>query len=116
MSAEAEYRARNYSAAAGYYNKAWNVARNYGLSDVAINSMDKLKNLALKQNDYKEALKWSTEMVNYLNSNSGPGARSGGDAQRRLENQLAELEAENRSLREQLAQANGSVGIHGIIL
>jgi adenylate cyclase len=107
LSAEAAYRLRDYRDAAGRYNRAWNTARNYGFRDVAINSMNKLQDIALKQNDFKEALKWSTETVKYLSENSGPGARSGGEAQRKLENQLAAAEADNRALREQLAQATG---------
>ena len=85
LSADAEYRLRNYREAAGRFNRAWNTARNYGFRDVAINSTEKLQDIALKQNDFKEALKWSTETVKYLRDNSGPGARSGGDAQRKLE-------------------------------
>ncbi|MFM8485654.1 MAG: hypothetical protein ACKOCH_04920, partial [Bacteroidota bacterium] len=57
------------------------------------------------------ALKWSTEIVKYLKDNAGPGARSGGEAQRKLENQLAALEAENRQLKEQLAQATGQTEV-----
>ncbi len=107
LSGEAAYRLRDYGGAAGRYNRAWNTARNYGFRDVAINSMNKLQDIALKQNDYKEALKWSTETVRYLSDNSGPGARSGGEAQRKLENQLAAAASDNRALREQLAQATG---------
>ena len=107
MSADAEYRLRNYREAAGRFNRAWNTARNYGFRDVAIKSTEKLQEIALKQNDFKEALKWSTETVKYLSENTGPGARGGGDAQRKLENQLANAESENRALREQLAKATG---------
>jgi adenylate cyclase len=105
LAADAEYRVRNYREAAGRFNRAWNTARNYGFRDIAISSTEKLQDIALKQNDFKEALKWSTETVKYLRENSGPGARGGGDAQRKLENQLASAESENRALREQLAQA-----------
>lgn len=107
LAADAEYRLRNYKEAAGRFNRAWNTSRNYGFRDVAINSSEKLQDIALKQNDFKEALKWSTETVKYLRENSGPGVRGGGDAQRKLENQLATAESENRTLREQLAQATG---------
>src|SRR5690349_19318148 len=99
MAADAEYRLRNYREAAGRFNRAWNTARNYGFRDVAINSTEKLQDIALKQNDFKEALKWSSETVKYLRENNGPGVRGGGDAQRRLENQLAAAEVDNRSLR-----------------
>jgi class 3 adenylate cyclase len=106
LAADAEYRTRNYREAAGRFNRAWNTARNYGFRDVAINSSEKLQEIAVKQNDYKEALKWSSETVKYLRD-SGPGARGGGEAQRKIENQLASAEAENRALREQLAQVSG---------
>ncbi|MBL7828525.1 MAG: hypothetical protein JNJ57_17965, partial [Saprospiraceae bacterium] len=107
LAADAEYRLRNYKEAAGRFNRAWDTARNYGFKDIAISSTEKLQDIALKVNDYKEALKWSTETVRYLRDNSGPGARGGGEAQRKLENQLAAAEADNRSLREQLARATG---------
>ncbi len=111
LSADAEYRLRNYREASGRFNQAWNTARNYGFSEVAIKSTEKLQEIALKQNDFKEALKWSTETVKYLRENSGPGVRSGGDAQRKLENQLATAESDNRALREQLAQATGQTQV-----
>lgn len=107
IAAEAEYRRRNYREASGRFIRAWNTARNYGFSEIAIGSTEKLQDIALRQNDYKEALKWSTETVNYLRNNSGPGVRGGGDAQRKLENQLALAEADNRQLREQLAGITG---------
>lgn len=110
LGAEAYYRARNYRAASTEYQHAWNSARNYGLRDVALNSTEKLQDIALKQNDYREALKWSRETVNYLKT-SGGGARSGGDAVRRLENQLAAAEADNRTLREQIAQLTGQTQV-----
>ncbi|MBP6827511.1 MAG: hypothetical protein KA165_13195, partial [Saprospiraceae bacterium] len=106
LSAEGQYRARKFPDAATRYQKAWNAARNYGLREVALNSTEKLQDIALKQNDYREALKWSRETVNYLKE-AGGGVRSGGDAVRKLENQLAAAEADNRSLREQVAQLSG---------
>lgn len=106
LSAEGQYRARKFSDAATRYQRAWNAARNYGLREVALSSTEKLQDIALKQNDYREALKWSRETVNYL-KDAGGGARSGGDAVRRLENQLAAAEADNRNLREQIAQLTG---------
>lgn len=111
LSANAEYLRRNYREAASRFSQAWNAARNYGLRDVALNSTEKLQDIALKQNDFKEALKWSRETVNYLKSNSGGGARDGGDAQRRLENRLAAAEADNRKLREQVAAATGQTQV-----
>ncbi len=110
LSAEGQYRARNYKEAAIRYQHSWNSARNFGLREVALNSTEKLQDIALKQNDYREALKWSREAVNYLKE-SGGGARSGGDAQRRLENQIAAAEADNRKLREQIAQITGQTQI-----
>ena len=106
LSAEGQYRARKFPDAATRYQKAWNAARNYGLREVALNSTEKLQDIALKQNDFREALKWSRETVNYLKE-AGGGVRSGGDAVRKLENQLAAAEADNRSLREQVAQLSG---------
>jgi class 3 adenylate cyclase len=110
LSAEGQYRARNFKDAALRYQRSWNSARNYGLRDVALNSTEKLQDIALKQNDYREALKWSRETVIYLKE-SGGGGRSGGDAIRRIENQLAAAEADNRSLREQIAQLTGQTQI-----
>jgi len=106
MSADGQYRARKYAEAATRFQRAWNAARNYGFREVALNSTEKLQDIALKQNDYREALKWSRETVNYLKE-AGGGVRSGGDAVRRLENQLAAAEADNRSLREKIAQLTG---------
>ncbi|MCC7245187.1 MAG: adenylate/guanylate cyclase domain-containing protein [Saprospiraceae bacterium] len=110
LCAEGSYRARDYKSASGRYIRSWNTARNYGLREIALNSTEKLQDIALKQNDFKEALKWSRETVNYLRE-SGGGGRSGGDAQRKLENQLAAIEADNRSLREQLAAATGQTQV-----
>jgi len=106
LSAEGMYRARNYKDAAMRFNRAWNTARNYGLRDVALNSAEKLQDIAIKQNDLREALKWSRETINYLKEVGG-SARSGGEGQRRIENQLAVAEAENRALKDQLASLSG---------
>ena len=104
LSAEGQYRSKNYRGASTNYNSAWNAARNYGLRDIALNSTERLQDIALKQNDFKEALKWSRETVNYL-KDAGGGTRSGGEAMRRLEDRLATVEAENRKLREQIGQS-----------
>ncbi|MFN0035777.1 MAG: adenylate/guanylate cyclase domain-containing protein [Saprospiraceae bacterium] len=106
LAAEAEYRLRNYKEAAGRFNRAWNTARNYGFRDLVLSSAEKLQDIALKQNDLREALKWSSETVKYLKE-SGGGARGGGESLRKLENQLASAESDNRALREQLASATG---------
>jgi adenylate cyclase len=105
-SAEGMYRARKYAEAAPRFTRAWNTARNYGFKEIALNSSEKLQDIALKQNDFKEALKWSRQTIDYLRESGGSG-RSGGEAQRKLENQLAAAEADNRSLREQIAQLTG---------
>jgi class 3 adenylate cyclase len=110
LCAEAYFKSGKPREAAIEYQHAWNSARNYGLRDVALNSTQKLQDIALKQNDYREALKWSREAVNYLKESGGSG-RSGGDAVRRLENQLAAAEADNRKLREQIAQLTGQTEV-----
>ena len=106
LSADAMFIAGNLKVSAERYVQAWNAARNYGLRDLAINCADRLQEIARKKNDQKEELKWSREMVNYL-KDSGGGTRGGGDAQRRLENQLAAAEAKIRELADKLAQATG---------
>ena len=106
LSAEGLYRRRNYVESANRFNYAWNTARNYGLYDVALSSMGRLQDIALKQNDLKEALKWSQETVNYLKNNTGRSSSSG-DALRKIEEKLIAVEAENRALRDQLAQLSG---------
>ncbi|MDX2279286.1 MAG: adenylate/guanylate cyclase domain-containing protein [Saprospiraceae bacterium] len=106
LSADAMYRARNFKEAATRYNRAWNTARNYGFREVALNASEKLQDIALKQNDFKEALKWSRETISYLKETGG-GGRSGGESQRKIENQLALIDAENRALKAQLAQLSG---------
>jgi class 3 adenylate cyclase len=106
MSADGMYRARNFKEASTRFNRAWNAARNYGFKEVALNASEKLQDIALKQNDFKEALKWSRETIGYLKEAGGTG-RSGGDSQRKIENQLALIDAENRALKAQLAQLSG---------
>jgi len=110
LAADAEFRLRNYKEAAGRFNRAWNTARNYGFRDLVLTSSEKLQEIAAKQNDLKEALKWSNETVKYLKE-SGSGTRGGGESLRKLENQLAAAEADNRSLREQLAAVTGKTEI-----
>jgi adenylate cyclase len=110
LSAEGKFRSGDYKEASARYNQSWHSARNYGLRDVALNSVEKLQDVSLKQNNYREALKWSQEAVNYLKANT-VGGRSGGDAQRRLENQLAAAESDNRRLREQLAGLTGQTQV-----
>jgi class 3 adenylate cyclase len=106
LSAEAAYKTRNNKEAAQRFTKAWNTARTYGHRDATLAASEKLQEIALKQNDYKEALKWSRETLAYL-KDSGGSSRGGGDAQRKMENQLAQVMAENRALKDQLAQLAG---------
>lgn len=112
LSAEAMLISGNLKVAAERYTQAWNAARNYGLRDLAINSADRLQEIARRQTNLKEEarlkeeLKWSREVVNYLKE-SGGGSRGGGDAQRRLENQLAAAEQKIRELAAKLEQATG---------
>jgi len=110
LAADAELRLRNYKEASGRFNRAWNTARNYGFRDLVLTSSEKLQEIAMKQNDLKEALKWSSETVKYLKE-SGGGVRGGGESLKRLENQLAAAEADNRSLREQLAAVTGKTQV-----
>jgi class 3 adenylate cyclase len=106
LAADAELRQRNYKEAAGRFNRAWNTARNYGFRDIVITSSEKLQDIAVKQNDLREALKWSNETVKYL-KDSGGGVRGGGESLKKLENQLASAENENRALRDQLSSITG---------
>jgi adenylate cyclase len=106
LAAEANYRRRNYGEAAKHYTQTWNTARNYGLRDVALDAADHLRDIGERQNNLREALKWSREAINYLKDNQ-TGRSGPGDAARRIETQLRAAEADNRKLREQLAQATG---------
>lgn len=106
LAADAYYRRRDYKNASSKSLEAWNMARNYGLREVALDAVGKLEEIASREGNTTEALKWSRETVNYLKSNTGRAA-VGGDASRRLETRLAELEAENRRLREELQAATG---------
>ncbi len=103
LSGDAQYRRKKYPEASSRLLEAWNTARNYGHRDVAIAAVERLMNINKEQKNLAEALKWSQEMIQYLRENTGRGT-TGGDALRRLESQIAALEAENRSLKEQIAQ------------
>jgi len=106
LSGDAHYRRKKYPEASARLLEAWNTARNYGHRDVALSAAEKLMNINKEQKNLAEALKWSQEMITYLRENTGRGTTSG-DAARRLEGQIAALEAENRSLKEQIAQLSG---------
>ncbi len=106
LSGDAHYRRKKYPEASARLLEAWNTARNYGHRDVALSAAEKLMNINKEQKNLAEALKWSQEMITYLRENTGRGTTSG-DAVRRLEGQIAALEAENRSLKEQITQLSG---------
>lgn len=106
LSGDAQYRRKKYPEASARLLEAWNTARNYGHRDAALAAAEKLMNLSKEQKNFQEALKWSQEMISYLQENTGRGT-TGGDVARRLEAQIATLEAENRNLREQVAQLSG---------
>ena len=105
LAGEGHRRRRKYTEAASRYNQAWNTARNYGLRDVALNSMDKLEEIAVKQNDLREALKWSRNKVDFLKANSGRSTSSNQTVQR-LQAEIRVLAEEKNRLLEQLAQVN----------
>ncbi|MEQ1747134.1 MAG: adenylate/guanylate cyclase domain-containing protein [Saprospiraceae bacterium] len=110
LSGEAQYRAKRYPDAITRFIEAWNTARNYGHRDVALQAAERLLSINKEQRNLAEALKWSQEMISYLQDNSGRSSGSG-DVARRLEKQISALEAENRDLREQLAQATGQTAV-----
>ncbi len=109
LAGEAHYRRRDYANAAGRFNQAWNTARNYGIRDVALNSMQRLEDIATKQNDLREALKWSHETVSYLKSNGAGGTRTGSSTAetRVLEARVQALESQNANLINQLEKNSG---------
>ncbi|MCS6927904.1 MAG: hypothetical protein NZM43_00255 [Saprospiraceae bacterium] len=106
LSGDAQYRRRKYPEATTRLLEAWNTARNYGHRDVALSAAERLMEISKEQRNLQEALKWSQEIITYLRENSGRNTTSG-DIVRRLEGQIAALEAENRSLKEQIAQLSG---------
>jgi len=106
LSGEAQFRRKKYPEASRRFIEAWNTARNYGHRDIALLSAERLMTINKEQKNLAEALKWSQELISYLQENTGRSA-SGGDVARRLESRIATLEAENRNLRELLAQASG---------
>ncbi|MBN8685067.1 MAG: hypothetical protein J0L99_20635 [Chitinophagales bacterium] len=107
LSGEAAFRRKDYKGAGRLFEQSWQAARNYGLRDVALNSVERLQEAAQRQNDIGQAYKWSQQLVAYLKDNSPSSSRGGGDAVQRLENKLATVEAENRSLLSQLSQITG---------
>jgi len=110
LSGDALYRSKKYTDASARLIEAWNTARNFGHRDVALQAAEKLMAINKEKKNYTEALKWSQEMIGYLQDNSGRSSGSG-DVARRLERQISALEAENQNLREQLAQATGQSAV-----
>ncbi len=106
LSADALARARKGTEAAARFNWSWNTARNYGLRDIALNSSEKLQELARKDGNIKEEIKWAKETIAYLKENTGRNA-SGGDANARLSSQIGVLEAENTRIKDELARLQG---------
>lgn len=106
LSADALLRARKYSDAAARFNWAWNTSRNYGLREIALQSSEKLQEIARKEGKQAEELKWAKETITYLKENTGRSA-VGGDANNRLSAQLGTLEAENARLKNELARLSG---------
>jgi class 3 adenylate cyclase len=110
LAADAYYRRRDNKNAAAKALEAWNLARNYGLRDVALDAVGKLEEVATREENTAEALKWSRETVSYLKSTGGR-AVAGADASRKLETRVAELEAENRRLRDEIAGLTGQTQV-----
>ncbi|MEY3248990.1 MAG: hypothetical protein RL742_1033, partial [Bacteroidota bacterium] len=110
LAADAYYRRRDNKNAAAKALDAWNLARNYGLRDVALDAVGKLEEVATREENTAEALKWSRETVSYLKSTGGR-AVVGTDASRKLETRIADLEAENRRLRDEIAGLTGQTQV-----
>jgi len=106
LSADALMRSRKWKEASSRFNWAWNTARNYGHRDMALLSAEKLQEIARKNSDEYEELKWAREVIGYLKESSG---RSGGvgDAGGKLTAQLAALESENTRLKGELERLSG---------
>ena len=103
LSADALARARKPKDAAARFNWSWNTSRNYGLRDIALNSSEKLQEIARKEGNTKEELKWAKETITYLKENTGRGS-TGGDANTKLSAQISTLEGEVARLKEELSR------------
>ena len=106
LSADALMKGKKNSEAAARFNWAWNTSRNYGLRDLALQSAEKLQEIARKDGKTSEEIKWAREIINYLKENTGRGA-VGGDANNRLSSQLSSLQNENSQLKNELARLTG---------
>ncbi|MFN4255068.1 MAG: adenylate/guanylate cyclase domain-containing protein [Saprospiraceae bacterium] len=108
LSAEGHWRKRSTAEANARFNRAYTLAKSYGMNDAALDALGKLQDVATKSGNYRDAYKWSQEAVTLLRGGKTGGSSVGNDPYRaRLENQVSALEADNRQLREQLAQATG---------
>jgi class 3 adenylate cyclase len=103
LSADALMRSRKWKEASSRFNWAWNTARNYGHRDLVLLSAEKLQEIARKNSDEYEELKWAREVIGYLKETSG---RSG-DASGKLTAQLTALETENARLKGELERLTG---------
>ncbi|MFZ4632936.1 MAG: adenylate/guanylate cyclase domain-containing protein [Saprospiraceae bacterium] len=102
LSAQATFNRRNYAEAARRFEAAWQSGRNYGLNTVVLGSLDKLQELAKRQNNLPDALRWSTETVNYLKRQGG-----GATSNSKQEGRMLQLQSENQQLRKQLQELTG---------
>ena len=102
LSAQATFNRRNYAEAAKRFEAAWQSGRNYGLNTVVLGSLDILQELAKRQNNLPDALRWSTETVNYLKRQGG-----GATSNSKQEGRMLQLQSENQQLRKQLQELTG---------
>ena len=102
LSAQATFNRRNYAEAAKRFEAAWQSGRNYGLNTVVLGSLEKLQELAKRQNNLPDALRWSTETVNYLKRQGGGAATNS-----KAEGRMLQLQTENQQLRNKLQELTG---------
>ncbi len=106
---DAHLKRKNSSEAIARYTRAAELAKSYNLPGEGLAALGKLQDLAVKNGNYRDAYKWSSEAINLLRGSVGnPRAASGGGTyQSQLEQKITVLETENRKFREALAQATG---------
>ena len=102
LSAQATFNRRNYAEAAKRFEAAWQSGRNYGLNTVVLGSLEKLQELAKRQNNLPDALRWSTETINYLKRQGGGAASNS-----KVEGRMLQLQTENQQLRNKLQELTG---------